>query len=582
MNRLAQLLAVILTVAAHGLSATEVYVSTAGNDANPGSKTQPFATLERARDEIRKLKQAGPLAQPVRVFVHGGTYRVGTSLVLDEQDSGTEAAPIVWQATADEEVRLCGGVALPTNAFQPITDEKISTRLDPAARGKVVQANVRRVGVRELGSYPDRFRGAPAVPELFFNDQRMTPAGWPNEGWATIAKIVETGSLASGGDMSRRPGTFEYSGDRPIRWNIDAGVWLQGYWCFDWYEETIKVQAVDRDRRRITLAQPTVYGIKQGNPAPRRYRALNLLEELDCAGEFYVDRVSGLLYFWPPAETTGARIVLSTLNEPVVSLKDAAHLTLRGFIVEASLGDGIEVTGGSGNRIEACQVRNTRQLGIRISGGTAHRVEGCDIYDTGTGGLVLEGGDRKTLTAAGHEAVNNHIWRFSQHQLTYASGITLSGVGNRAAHNLLHDAPHMAVGISGNDHVFEYNIVRDVCTASDDAGALYKGAIRPAVATCSATTSGGTSAARWVTVQPRSILTTATVATPCSATFSSAVVTQAEAVSARCSLTAAMTTSPRTTFSLSAGEPWAHRLGTTNAGKRPWMAGRAASGRHGC
>jgi len=163
--------------------------------------------------------------------------------------------------------------------------------------------------------------------------------------------------------------------------------------------------------------------------------------------------------------------VLSTLNEPVVSLKDAAHLTLRGFIVEASLGDGIEVTGSSGNRIEACQVRNTRQLGIRVSAGTAHRVVDCDVHDTGTGGLLLEGGDRKTLTAAGHEAVNNHIWRFSQHQLTYASGITLSGVGNRAAHNLLHDAPHMAVGISGNDHVFEYN-VRNVCTASDDAAAL--------------------------------------------------------------------------------------------------------------
>jgi hypothetical protein len=92
-----------------------------------------------------------------------------------------------------------------------------------------------------------------------------------------------------------------------------------------------------------------------------------------------------------------------------------------------------------------------------VSGGTGHRVEGRDIHDTGTGGLVLEGGDRKTLAPAGHEAVNNHIWRFSQHQLSYASGIILGGVGNRAAHNLLHDAPHMAVGIGGNDHVFEYN-----------------------------------------------------------------------------------------------------------------------------
>ena len=150
-------------------------------------------------------------------------------------------------------------------------------------------------------------------------------------------------------------------------------------------------------------------------------------------------------------------------------------MTLHGFVVEAGLGDGLSVAGGRNNRIESCEVRNFRQVGVRVAGGTGHCVEGCDIHDTGTGGLVLEGGDRKTLTPAGHRAVNNHIWRFSQHQLSYASGITLGGVGNRATHNLLHDAPHMAVGINGNDHLFEYNIVRDVCTASDDSGALYKG-----------------------------------------------------------------------------------------------------------
>ena len=167
-----------------------------------------------------------------------------------------------------------------------------------------MQTDLREIGAKELGSYPDRFRGAPAVPELFFNDQRMTLARWPNEGWATIAKIVD-GGLACRVTATQppRPGTFEYSGDRPARWNVEAGVWLLGYWCFDWYEETIKVQAIDRDKRQITLARPTVYGIKQGNPSPRRYRALNLLEELDQPGEYYLDRASGRLYFWPPART---------------------------------------------------------------------------------------------------------------------------------------------------------------------------------------------------------------------------------------------------------------------------------------
>ncbi len=35
----------------------------------------------------------------------------------------------------------------------------------------------------------------------------------------------------------------------------------------------------------------------------------------------------------------------------------------------------------------------------------------------------LAGGDRKTLTPGRHEALNNHIWRFSRHQLTSAYGL---------------------------------------------------------------------------------------------------------------------------------------------------------------
>ena len=80
-----------------------------------------------------------------------------------------------------------------------------------------------------------------------------------------------------------------------------------------------------------------------------------------------------------------------------------------------------------------------RRLGIRVTGGTKHRVVSCDIHHTGQGGLMLSGGERKTRTPAGHEAVDNHIWRFSEHQLTSAYGLSFEGVGNRAAHNLIHD-----------------------------------------------------------------------------------------------------------------------------------------------
>ena len=40
---------------------------------------------------------------------------------------------------------------------------------------------------------------------------------------------------------------------------------------------------------------------------------------------------------------------------------------------------------------------------------------------------------------------------------------------------MIHDAPHQAVFVGGNDHLFEYNEVYAVCTETDDCGALYKG-----------------------------------------------------------------------------------------------------------
>ena len=150
-------------------------------------------------------------------------------------------------------------------------------------------------------------------------------------------------------------------------------------------------------------------------------------------------------------------------------------MILRGFTVEASLADGIDVVAGHDVCIQACEIRNTRELGVSVTGGVKNRVEDCDIHDTGTGGIVLAGGDRRTLTPGGHEAVNNHIWRFSALKLTYSQAIQLEGVGNRAAHNLIHDVPHEAIGIVGNDHVFEYNVVHHVCSETDDSGAMHKG-----------------------------------------------------------------------------------------------------------
>jgi len=455
--------------------AGEIFVATDGDDGNPGTLKAPFATVERARDEIRKLKASGSLdSKGTTVYLREGFYPLSKSVSLEAQDSGKPEAPICYRNYKDEKVQISGGAKIPASAFKAVNDQKTLERLDQSVRGKVLKADLLEAGVMGVQAYPLKFNGAPAIPELFFNDSRMNVARWPNEGWATIAKILDGGAKAENPEDKSLP-SFEYSGDRPQRWNVDNGVWLLGYWCFDWSSECIKVKSIDTAQRKIELAGNHGYGLRQGNPSPRRYKAMNLLEELDEPGEYYIDQKANALYFLPPGPMEGAKIVLSTLNAPLFSLKDVSNVTIRGFALESGLDDAVAVAGGSAVAIQGCEARNLRLIGIDIEGGSSHKVESCDIHDTGEGGLRLNGGDRKTLKPGKHEALNNRIWLFAIHKLTYANGISLQGVGNRAAHNLLHDAPHQAIAVGGNDNVFEYNIVHDICTASDDAGAYYKG-----------------------------------------------------------------------------------------------------------
>jgi hypothetical protein len=57
------ILAVIFSL---NLSARDFFVATHGSDQNPGTKTQPLASLNGARDLIRQLRNSGSLNGEVR------------------------------------------------------------------------------------------------------------------------------------------------------------------------------------------------------------------------------------------------------------------------------------------------------------------------------------------------------------------------------------------------------------------------------------------------------------------------------------------------------------------------------------
>ena len=136
-NRTIALAAGILMLACQARpAAITLCIATDGNDTNPGTEEKPFGTLERARDEIRRIRAAGRLpVGGLTVELRGGVYELARPIELTGQDSGTDNAPIIYGARRGEVVRIVGGRTV--TGWQPVTDSAILKRLEPAAQGKV-------------------------------------------------------------------------------------------------------------------------------------------------------------------------------------------------------------------------------------------------------------------------------------------------------------------------------------------------------------------------------------------------------------------------------------------------------------
>ncbi|MBT3290879.1 MAG: right-handed parallel beta-helix repeat-containing protein, partial [Victivallales bacterium] len=122
------------------LLGTTLYVGPGGRDtwsgrvatARADGRDGPLATLQGARDAVRRLKQAGPLTEPVSVQFRGGMYAVPEPVVFGTIDSGTAACPVTYGAFPGEKPVLSGGRRL--TGFQ-VTDGVWRLKLPEVAAG---------------------------------------------------------------------------------------------------------------------------------------------------------------------------------------------------------------------------------------------------------------------------------------------------------------------------------------------------------------------------------------------------------------------------------------------------------------
>jgi hypothetical protein len=415
---------------------------------------KPGESLQTA---LSKLKPG----QKNTLILQKGDHIVKDSLVLNQQHNGLT----IRGAGA----RLIGGATL--GKWRPAPADP---RLNAAARGHVLIADL-PVTYAPLAS---RGFGRPTTPshtELYFDGKRMTLARWPNVGeFARIASTADPDPPDDGHGkrLGRIDFGFRYEGDRPSTWKSPEEVWVHGYWSWDWAETYERIERLDPQQHLILTAPPKgQYGFRGG----QRYYFLNVLEELDSPGEYFIDSTAKLVYFWPPSPMNGREVAVSETSKPFLHIKGAQDITIDGLAFQYARGDGLLVEDSRNIRLTRLDLQDIGNNGIVIRGGERVTVDHSHVAYTGDGGIELTGGDRKTLTPAMHAATDNHLHDFGEWSKTYNPAIKINGVGNILSHNNIHDAPHAGILLTGNEHSIEYNEMHHLAKETGDVGAFYLG-----------------------------------------------------------------------------------------------------------
>lgn len=475
-------LALLALVPAVLSAATEIHLSPAGNDANPGTAALPVATPRGAQLRVRALIRTG-LKDPAQVVFAAGTYVMDAPLELRPEDSGTAACPITWRAAAGAEVVLSGGRKI-TGAW---------TKGD----GGIWHTDLTGVGLAA-----DRWN----FRQLFVDGVRAVRARYPNATEANPFLYATGGSFAH---LTVTPALVKAC------WGTAADAQLNVVPQSRFFNQWNTVTAVNPATGRIDLADS------------ERHRRINsgswfwiegVREELDQPGEWFLDPKTGRLHYLPPA---GVDPNTRTFIAPVLNrLVNAKGDVNAGTHVEHVHFDGLKFrhTTFTLGHIEArvhtdtaVMFENTIDSSVRNCdfeniGGYAlwlHLDSRRNVFDrntvrhSGGGGVLLTGSrlgymdDSKIYTpgeaAAKVAPILNRITRNTVEHCGriryYGGGVHLDSrpfsmtmaPGNLIAHNHFNDLSRNGVFAFRNQggNVVEYNRIHNAMQTTIDGGCIH-------------------------------------------------------------------------------------------------------------
>ncbi len=453
-------------------AANRFYVSPTGSDDAPGTKDAPVASLAKAFELASA--QAADEAKTTIIELAGGTYFCPQTATL------TGAKNVLVVPADGAKVVLTG--AKPLCGFQPIDDPAVAKRFQESVRAKILVCDLKAAGIDDFGKLGNRGYGvgntvAP-IPDLFVNGEAQTLARWPNENDSPLQfgeVIPGPKAVLEGRGKRSDSDTFRYDFDRPDHWLLsdnpdENDIWANGLFRYEWASNTRKVKNIDRQKKTITVDYNDISG-------RFHYYFINIPEELDQPGEYYIDRSNGKLFFLPPPEILNAEgkinaeVELSVSENRFVDLNKCQNVVLKDLTFKGGRESGLQMVQCVNCYVADATIEQFGGNGAIIDGGAFCGLFNSQIREMGACGSRLFGGDRATLTQCGHTVHNCRISDFSRIDRSYAPAFQTGGCGIVMTNNLVYDSPHHAFRTDGNDMYVARNEVHSVVYEySDQAG----------------------------------------------------------------------------------------------------------------
>ena len=462
----------------------KIFVSAVGDDSGDGSEEEPLRTLEKAIDVANEMREDSD--KLIEILLREGTYSVTNTIKIINSQKDDSLLKI--SAYQDEKVTINAGVDIPLSAMSIADSDFTNAIIDKPNAGSVLQYNLKDAQIEDFGEIS--LRGhlisdeKEDQAELSLNGEVQKLAGWPNGEYTGLIKPTDSNEYGKRTKSGIANGcSFKVNYDRPSQWSKPEQAWLSGTigpnYEFDYYP----VSRFDSEEKRVYLSR----GALEKYYTEPYYRFENVPEELDEPGEYYIDRQSGMLYFYPPEDAPKDSVLTITMSTPTLDvsgkapnsmfrIENSKNIVFENLIFKGGRGSAITGKNNSNIKFINCEINSFGENGIRFDASTDITISDCKIHDVGQDGILFVScGNYQTLSPSNIVVSNNDIYNFARLERSYKTGIDFGYrcVGATAANNHIHNGPHAGMIFYGVNNDIYGNEFDNLVTEFSDMDALY-------------------------------------------------------------------------------------------------------------